>query len=94
MKTASCLLLAGLFLASCAASSDGIPNFERMSLAELANYNRDRPLAQMIVCSEDNRSFSRVRRRRCMTVEQRYGSAEQASQLGVLNQLPGYGTAE
>ena len=27
--------------------------------------------AQMIVCDDENRSFSRVRRRRCMTVEAR-----------------------
>ena len=68
----------------------GIPNFERMSEAELAEYNKDRPLAQMIICTEDNRVFSRVRRRQCLTVEQMYGSEAQASQLGVLNSIPGY----
>jgi len=65
------------------------PNFERMSELELFEYNQGRLVAQMIVCSDGDRSFSRVRRRHCATVEQMYGSEEQASQLGVLNQLPG-----
>lgn len=69
-------------------------NFETMSKIELAEYNRTQPLAQMIVCSEDSRSFSRVRRRSCMTVEKMYGSADQASQLGVLNSVQGFGTTE
>lgn len=81
--------LSSMILVACV-DVRGMPNFERMSEAELADYNRERPLAQMIVCSEDNRAFSRVRRRRCMTVEQMYGSADQASQLGVLNNIPGY----
>ena len=67
-------------------------NFEGMSEAELAAYNQNRPLAQMIVCSENTRSFSRVRRRRCTTVERMYGSVEQAAQLGVLNSVQGIGT--
>lgn len=79
----------GFLLTACVDTS-GIPNFERMSEAELAQYNRDRPLAQMIVCGEDDRAFSRVRRRRCMTVEQMYGSAQQAQQLDVLGTIPGY----
>ena len=69
-------------------------NFERMSEAELAAYNQGRNIAQMIVCSENNRSFSRVRRRSCLTVEQMYGSEQQASQLGVLNSIPGYSSTE
>jgi len=48
----------------------------------------------MIVCDDENRSFSRVRRRRCMTVEARYGSREQIGQLGVLNSIPGYSGVE
>ncbi|MCI5105899.1 MAG: hypothetical protein MRY76_04240 [Pseudomonadales bacterium] len=75
--------------AACAVD-DGIPNFERMSEAELAEYNNGRPLSQMIVCVEDDRSFSRVRRTVCATVEAMYGSAAQADQLGVLNSVPGY----
>ena len=67
-------------------------NFERMSEAELAAYNSGRSIAQMIVCTEENRSFSRVRRRRCVTVEQMYGSVDQAAQLGVLNSVQGIGT--
>lgn len=65
-------------------------NFERMSKAELAAYNQGRNIAQMIVCSDESRAFSRVRVRRCFTVEQMYGSADQAAQLGVLNAIPGY----
>ncbi len=77
-----------LIMASCV--EPGI-NFERMSEAELAAYNSGRNIAQMIVCTEDNRAFSRVRRRRCVTVEQMYGSVQQADQLGVLNQVQGIG---
>ncbi|MEX2130837.1 MAG: hypothetical protein WD772_05075 [Pseudohongiellaceae bacterium] len=83
------MMIAGLLLAACA-YSDGIPNFEAMGEVELAEYNSSRPLGQMIVCSEENRNFSRVRRRRCATVEQMYGSVEQADQLNVLNSIPGY----
>lgn len=71
-----------------------VPRFESMSEVELADYNRGRNIGQMIVCSEDTRSFSRVRRRRCMTVEAMYGSAQQASQLGVLQNIPGYAQTE
>lgn len=84
------VLLAFGFLTACTTTDDGIPRFERMSEQELAEYNQGRNLSQMIVCMEDERSFSRVRRRVCATVEQMYGSAQQASQLGVLNSVPGY----
>lgn len=84
------MMLAFGFLVGCTSTDDGIPRFERMSEQELAEYNRGRNLSQMIVCMEDDRSFSRVRRRVCATVEQMYGSAQQASQLGVLNSVPGY----
>ncbi len=78
-----------LSLAACQVD-DGIPRFERMSIDELAAYNEGKPLSQMIVCGEDDRAFSRVRRRTCATVEAMYGSAAQAGQLGVLNSIPGY----
>gem|GEM_PF-263162 len=84
-----CIVFSSIVLAACV-DTRGIPNFERMSQEELAEYNNARPLAQMIVCGEDERSFSRVRRRRCMTVEQMYGSADQARQLDVLGSIPGY----
>ena len=61
-------------MALIACEVDTTPRFERMSFEELAEYNRGKSLAQMIVCDDENRSFSRVRRRRCMTVEARYGS--------------------
>ena len=67
-----------------------MPNFERMSEAELAAYNQGKPVSQMIVCGDDERNFSRVRRRICMTVNALYGSVENASQLNVLNSVPGY----
>ncbi len=78
-----------LFLSSCV-SADGMPNFERMSEAELAAYNQGKPVSQMIVCGDDERNFSRVRRRICMTVNAMYGSVENASQLNVLISVPGY----
>lgn len=82
-----CVLL-GLVLSACA-TYDDIP-FERMNEAELADYNRNRPVAQMIVCSEIQRTLSRIKRRRCTTVERMYGSEAQAAQLDVLNSIPGY----
>ena len=89
MKNLLLVAVISTTLASCV--EPGI-NFERMSEAELAAYNAGRNIAQMIVCTEDNRAFSRVRRRRCYTVEQMYGSVQQADQLGVLNQVQGIGT--
>ncbi len=84
-------LAIGLLAVACA--YDDIP-FERMSFEELAAYNADRPLAQMIVCSDGTRSFSRVKRRRCLTVEHLYGSESQAQQLDVLNSVPGYSNGD
>ena len=81
-------------MALIACEVDTTPRFERMSFEELADYNRGRPLSQMMVCDDETRSFSRVRRRRCMTVEARYGSREQIGQLGVLNSIPGYSGVE
>ena len=83
------IIVVSMILAACVDTRD-VPNFERMSEEELAEYNSGRPLAQMIVCGEDERAFSRVRRRRCVTVEQMYGSAQQAQQLDVLGTIPGY----
>lgn len=66
-------------------------NFEAMNEDELLEYNRGRSLSQMIVCTEESRSFSRVRRRHCATVEKMYGSVSQAGQLEVLNTTQGFG---
>lgn len=93
MRTPISFFVLGLLLVSCV-STEGMPNFERMSEEELAEYNRGRSIGQMIVCMEGDRSFSRVRRRSCMTVNQAYGSAQQADQLGVLNSIPGIPAAE
>lgn len=82
-------MLFSMILTSCV-STEGDVNFERMSEEELAAYNATQPIRQMIVCINEDRSLSRVRRRRCMTDEQAYGSAQQAQQLGVLNTVPGY----
>ncbi|MCG8413778.1 MAG: hypothetical protein MI746_06110 [Pseudomonadales bacterium] len=81
-----------LSLLGCEATTT--PRFERMSFDELAEYNQGRSLSQMIVCSDQNRSFSRVRRRRCMTVEAMYGSDAQLSQLQVLHTIPGFAGTE
>ena len=87
------MMIATLFLVGCV-NVEGMPDFENMSDEELFNYNADRPLAQMIVCTDEPRSFSRVRRRTCGTVEQMYGTAEAAARLGVLHAPDGVATAE
>lgn len=87
------IVLLALSLGACVNTRDDI-NFERMNEAELAAYNQTRPVAQMIVCMEEERNFSRVRRRSCMTVEQAYGSERQADQLGVLSAVPGFSGTE
>lgn len=91
MKTLLLLALTSLTLGSCTYSDI---NFERMNTIELAEYNSTQPISQMIICSDDDRSFTRIRRRSCITVEKMYGSAEQASQIGVLNTIPGYSNFE
>ena len=93
MKNTLLLAATCLVLSACQSAND-TPNFERMNEAELAIYNQGRPLSQMIVCTEDSRSFSRVRRRRCLTVEAAYGSAQQAQALGVMHTIPGFGNSE
>jgi hypothetical protein len=72
-------------LSACVSGDDGIPNFERMSPTELAEYNSGRPLDQMIVCSDEASTMSRVRRRRCMTVDQMYGSRSNIEKINALN---------
>ncbi len=88
------LLLPAMCLSFIACQASDTPRFESMNEMELAAYNQGRPIEQMIVCTEDSRSFSRVRRRRCMTVEAAYGSEQQAQQLGVLSSVAGFGNAE
>lgn len=82
----------GVVLTGCYTSD--IPNFERMSYQELADYNNGKPISQMIVCEENTSTFSRVRKRRCMTVQAAYGGVEAAGQAGVLHQIPGYARGE
>ncbi len=88
------IILPALGVLALAACTYSDINFERMSEAELATYNEGRAISQMIVCADNERAFSRVRRRECMTVEQMYGSVEQADQLGVLNQVQGIGAID
>jgi len=83
-----CLVMIASFSLAACTSTDGVPNFANMNEQELAEYNSSRPLDQMIVCNDENRSFSRVRRRSCGTVEEKYGSANQAEQLSILNTAP------
>lgn len=82
--TKSLLILTGLLLASCAVD-DGIPDFERMSDEELAAYNKGRNLSQMIVCNEDTSTMSRVRRKRCATIEAMYGTRLSVEQINILS---------
>ena len=88
MKRFLLLLVLGLSTAGCV-NTEGDINFERMSDEELAAYNQGRNIGQMIVCTEDTRTMSRVRRKRCGTVNAMYGSEAQAEQLGVLNSVQG-----
>ncbi len=81
-----------IVLVGCYASD--IPNFERMSFEELAAYNNGKPISQMIVCEEGTNTFSRVRKRRCLTVQAMYGGVQQAGAAGVLHQIPGYARSE
>src|SRR6056300_1720211 len=74
------LLFLSAVLASCAID-DGMPNFERMSVEELAAYNEGRNLSQMIICQEATTTTSRVRRKRCATVEALYGTGITDQQL-------------
>ncbi|MDA0805537.1 MAG: hypothetical protein O3B02_11240 [Proteobacteria bacterium] len=83
MKSPALAILSAV-LASCAVD-DGMPNFERMSVEELAAYNEGRNLSQMIVCQEATTTTSRVRRKRCATVEALYGTGITAQQLNILN---------
>ena len=47
--------LMGVALIAC--EVDTTPRFERMSFEELAEYNRGKSLAQMIVCDDENQSL-------------------------------------
>ncbi len=82
------LLFLSAALASCAIE-DGMPNFERMSAEELAAYNEGRNLSQMIICQESTTTTSRVRRKRCATVEALYGTGITSQQINVLNTSAG-----
>jgi len=82
MKALFLLTISTLAIVSCVEA--GI-KFERMSEAELAAYNEGKSISQYIVCTDDPQPFSRVRRRWCATVEQMYGTAANASQIGVLD---------
>jgi hypothetical protein len=55
------MLFSRLLLPSACVSTAGEPKFETMSRDELAAYNEGKPISQMIVCGDDERSFSRVR---------------------------------
>lgn len=84
ITTETALVLLGLLLASCAVD-DGLPNFERMSDEELAAYNEGRNLSQMVVCNEDTSTMSRVRRKRCATIEALYGTRLSVEQINILS---------
>jgi predicted nucleic acid-binding Zn ribbon protein len=89
VKNICILSLICLSISACSSASYEGNNFESMSAQELLEYNRGKPLAQMIVCTDDQqRTMSRVRRRQCATVERMYGSVEQAEKLGVINSAP------
>lgn len=62
-----------LLVAACMAlnSCAGIPrDFSRMSIAELAAYNEERPVLKQIYCTEERRIGSHIRKTWCRTVEE------------------------
>lgn len=77
------LVLSTSGLAACAASDK--PNFPAMSPEELAAYNSTVPLAEKVICAETQPEFSRVRRRSCMTVFERYGPNSDAVSAEVIS---------
>ena len=71
-------LLLVTVLAACAVQSD-IPQFDRMSDTELAMYNSTADVPDMVLCVEEVRIGSHIRKKFCATLE------NQSNQLGVMN---------
>jgi hypothetical protein len=57
-----------------------------MNAYQLNEYNKGRPLEQMIICRKEARSSTFIRKIRCDTVERMLGSQSDLSRLGVLHQ--------
>lgn len=74
-----------LALLSCVGCESTRPNFKSMSEDELAAYNATVPLHQQVICEEIIPGLSRVRRRVCMTLMERYGPNDNATAVEVLS---------
>jgi hypothetical protein len=78
-------LLLVTVLAACAVQSD-IPQFDRMSDTELAMYNSTADVPDMVLCVEEVRIGSHIRKKFCATLEEYANALEnQSNQLGVMN---------
>lgn len=78
------LTLAILPLAACTVSD--LPDFERLSPAELAQYNRSVEFWDQVYCVDDIRAGSHIRRRHCETLmELQENLLRQSSTVNVLS---------
>jgi len=78
-------LLLVIPLAACAVQSD-IPQFDRMSDTELAMYNSTADGPDMVLCVEEVRIGSHIRKKYCATLAEYANALEnQSNQLGVMN---------
>lgn len=78
-------LLLVTVLAACAVQID-IPQFDRMSDTELAMYNSTADGPDMVLCVEEVRIGSHIRKKYCATLAEYANALEnQSNQLGVMN---------
>jgi len=60
------LIIASVAVAAC--TTTDTREFERLSPAELAEYNRPLPMEEKVYCVEETRTGSHIRRRHCNTL--------------------------
>ena len=61
--------LGGALLVALTACNSNQKSFNNMTEEELYVYNRDKPLAEQVICEERRHSASRIRNSVCMTVQ-------------------------
>lgn len=81
--TSLLLVSASLLLTAC----ESLPrSFAAMSDEEIYAYNADKPVLEQIYCSNQKRTSSFIRKRRCMTIQQYINERDMAAmELDVLN---------
>lgn len=81
--TAATLVGLGVILSAC----QSLPrSFAAMSDEEIYAYNADKPVLQQVYCTNQQRTSSFIRKRRCMTIQQYINEREMAPMtLQVLN---------